>query len=108
MLGRPDYKAAAIEAREEAGVVGRVHRFPVGSYDYVKIRPGRTDTLRVVLYVLEVQRQLKRWPEQGQREVRWLSVSQAAEAVSQPELAAVIRGLSASDPLGAHKPTSRV
>ncbi|MBM0204546.1 NUDIX hydrolase [Micromonospora sp. STR1s_5] len=94
MLGRPDYRAAAIEAREEAGVVGRVHRFPVGHYDYLKIRPGRTDTLRVVLYLLEVQRHLKRWREQGQREVRWFPAEEAAEAVLQPELASVIRGLS--------------
>lgn len=93
MLSRSDFKAAAIEAREEAGVVGRVHKCPVGHYDYVKIRPGRTDTLRVVLYVLEVQRQLKRWAEQGQREVRWFAVADAAEAVSEPELGAVIRGL---------------
>ena len=98
MLGRPDYKAAAIEAREEAGVVGRVHRFPVGYYDYLKIRPGRTDMLRVVLYVLEVERQLKQWPERGQREVRWFSAAEAAKAVAQPELAAVIRGLSVLEP----------
>ena len=93
MPGRPDFKAAAIEAREEAGVTGRVHRRSVGHYDYVKIRPGRTDVLRVILYVLEVERQLERWKEQGQREVRWFSVADAANAVAQPELAAVISGL---------------
>lgn len=48
MPGRLDCKAAAIEAREEAGVVGRIRKSPMGHYDYVKIRPGRTDTLRVI------------------------------------------------------------
>ena len=98
MPGRPDHKAASIEAREEAGVIGRVHRLPIGHYDYVKIRPGRTDVLRVVLYVLEVQQQLQKWKEQGQRDVRWFSAGDAANAVAEPELARVILGLAEFSP----------
>ena len=99
MSGRPDHRAAATEAREEAGVIGRVHRWPVGHYDYVKMRPGRTDVLRVVLYVLEVERQLERWKEQGQREVRWFPVPEAVEAVAQPQLAAVIGSRAECNPM---------
>jgi 8-oxo-dGTP pyrophosphatase MutT (NUDIX family) len=93
MVGRRDHKAAAIEAEQEAGVLGRIRKKPVGYYDYVKIRPGRTDTCRVTLYVLEVERVLTQWPEQDQREVRWFSSREAVEAVSAPGLAAAIERL---------------
>ncbi len=43
MKGRKDYRAAAIEAQQEAGVIGRVHKKPVGSYLYWK---RRADKLR--------------------------------------------------------------
>ncbi len=74
----------------------------------MKIRPGRTDVLRVMLYVLEVQQRLKRWKEQAQRQVRWFSAADAADAVAQPELASVILRLAELNPsegLGRLAPT---
>jgi 8-oxo-dGTP pyrophosphatase MutT (NUDIX family) len=36
MKGRADPEAAAIEAREEAGLEGNIHRKPIGKYSYWK------------------------------------------------------------------------
>ncbi len=33
MKGRPDHVAAEIEAKQEAGVVGRIHKTPIGFYE---------------------------------------------------------------------------
>lgn len=36
MKGKPDWKAAAIEAEQEAGVLGETDRNPIGQYRYWK------------------------------------------------------------------------
>jgi 8-oxo-dGTP pyrophosphatase MutT (NUDIX family) len=58
-----DYEAAAREAYEEAGIVGRIAREPVGSYEYWKELTTGGQFLRVDVYPLEVDRQCKQWPE---------------------------------------------
>ena len=93
MRGRKDYRAAAIEAREEAGLIGRVHRKSIGSYTYWKRRPGRSIFCRVKVYLLDVQGQLVVWPEKDQRRGVWLLVDDAAEKVSEPGLVTIIRDL---------------
>ena len=45
----------------------------------------------VTLFLLEVERQLPVWAEQGQRESRWFSPEDAADLVDEPELATAIR-----------------
>jgi hypothetical protein len=42
-----------------------------------------------------VRKQLKTWPEQAERECRWFSVPEAAEAVTEAGLAALIRAAGA-------------
>ena len=37
--GVKDYKAAAEEAREEAGILGKTRKKPIGSYTYFKRKP---------------------------------------------------------------------
>ena len=90
-----DRDAAAREAREEAGIAGRIGRVPLGSYRYWKRGPTRSDLCRVEVYQLDVKRQLPRWKEQGQRETRWFSPEEAARLVDEPDLAALIAGFGA-------------
>ena len=93
MKGRKDHRAAAIEAREEAGLIGRVHRKPIGSYGYWKRLPDHFVYCKVKVYLLEVSGQLKTWPEQGLRRGAWYLVEDAAELVDEPGLVTLIRDL---------------
>lgn len=84
-------KSAAQEAREEGGLVGRVGDQPVGCYHYDKRLPdGSAVPCAVEVFALEVQRQLRSWPEQRQRQTRWFRVPEAVEAVEEPELRAMM------------------
>ena len=95
MRGVKDHKAAGREAKQEAGLVGRVDKAPLGSYVYWKRRPGRVDLCRVAVYRMTVDRQLKSFREQGQRQLRWFTLDEAAGLVDEPELGALIRAVDA-------------
>lgn len=86
-------EAAAREAFEEAGVVGRIVPEPAGSYIYWKRMSDHFALCEVTLYLLEVERQLPSWAEQGQRQVQWFQPDDAADLVDEPELATAIRNL---------------
>ena len=92
MRGLSDSGAAAREALEEAGVTGRVHPEPIGSFEYTK-RNAAGQRLQVTLYRLDVEREVNRFRERGQRERRWLTTREAAASVTWPGLATAIRGL---------------
>ncbi len=92
MKGRKPFEAAAREAYEEAGVIGHVGKRPLGFYLYEKRLKNRDAVLcQVKVFPLEVRKHLKRWPEQHEREIRWFTPSEAAEAVVEPGLAGIIR-----------------
>lgn len=99
MKGRKDHQAAAIEAREEAGVIGRIHKKPIGSYMSWKRRPDHFDLCRVRVFVLEFRHQLPDWRERGQRRGTWLLVEDAADLVDDPGLGDILRALLAA-PMG--------
>lgn len=86
---KPD--AAATEAYEEAGIVGKVGQKPIGSYTYWKRGVGEFERLQVLVYPLQVTKQRAEWPEKGQRRMAWLSVEDAALLVDEPELVSLIR-----------------
>jgi len=83
---RENHLAAAEEAREEAGVLGRARAECVGSYTYQKRRSDRTVPVVVYVYLLEVQEELANWPEKDQRDRVWFELSDAAIKVDEPEL----------------------
>ncbi len=93
MKGRKDHRAAAIEAREEAGVIGRMHKKPIGTYIYWKRLPGRFEFCRVKVFILEVERQLTLWREKDQRRIGWFRANDAADLVDDPGLGTIIRKL---------------
>jgi 8-oxo-dGTP pyrophosphatase MutT (NUDIX family) len=87
MKGRKPYAAAAREALEEAGVIGKVGKTPIGVYHYVKrLKNGAPLLCTVDVFALQVVRQRKRWPEQHQRTGHWFTAAEAARAVDEPEL----------------------
>ena len=91
MKGRKPHAAAAQEALEEAGVLGRIEKQPMGFYQYYKRLAGGLERRCVVqVFPLEVERQLERWPEQHERESRWFSADLAAAAVDEAELSDLI------------------
>ena len=93
MKGHKDHRAAAIEAREEAGLIGRVRSKSIGSYAFWKRRADRFDYCRAKVFILEVTSQLIDWKEKGERRGVWLLVDDAAELIDDPGLATIIRGL---------------
>lgn len=89
---KPDASAAQ-EALEEAGVVGKTGRKALGAYHYDKrLRSGRTQHVRVLVFGLEVAELREAWPEQEQRERRWTTPAFAAELVEEDELKALLAG----------------
>ncbi len=90
-------EAAAIEAWEEAGVKGRVAREPFGQFTYTKIKKsGLPVQCTPQVYLLEVTQMQDAYPEAGQRRRQWFSVSEAAEAVHNRDLKALLATLSQS------------
>ena len=84
-------QSAAQEAFEEAGVTGLVRARRIGRYHYDKrLRSGRLQHVRVLVYPLEVREMAVDWPEFGQRELRWVTPVQASELVDETDLKALL------------------
>lgn len=101
--GLTDPVAAAREAWEEAGVRGPVGAAAVGAYDYDKVLdrdlPGPpTVACRVTVYPLAAGKRQHRFPEAGQRRVKWFPRDKAAAKVTEPGLAAIIAGFDPAAP----------
>ena len=89
-------KSVALEAWEEAGVQGWVSKRSIGTYYYRK-RAGKNDflTCAVKVFGLEVKARKKKFPEQGQRKLKWFEATKAIEIVTEPELKNLIKKFSA-------------
>lgn len=98
MKGMPLARAAAKEAEEEAGVLGTVHRTPIGSYSYDKQMDAGYDVpCRVYVYPLLVGCHRLDWNERKQRKLRWVSLRKAAKLVDDDKLKALLAELAAED-----------
>lgn len=84
---KPAFETALIEVYEEAGVIGKADPRPMGSFRSFK---GLADGLRirtkVLVFKVRFEKQLKDFPEAGQRERVWLPLSEAIEAAYEPSL----------------------
>lgn len=91
MAGRGASTAAAIEALEEAGLLGAIDDVPFGQFTYAKkFSRGKSALCEVDVFPLRVTRQRADWPEKDQRETRWFPADEAGTIVSDPELGALI------------------
>ena len=91
MKGRKPHIAAAVEALEEAGLLGRIEKERLGSYHYFKrLENGARLLCRVDVFPMKVLRQRKTWREQNQRMTQWVPLARAAQLVEEPELSRLI------------------
>jgi 8-oxo-dGTP pyrophosphatase MutT (NUDIX family) len=93
MKGKKNWAAAAQEAKEESGAIGRTEKKPVGSYLYFKRRAAHFDLVRVEVYVLHYEKRLEAYREKGQREARWFPFEEAADKVEEAGLVGLLRDL---------------
>jgi uncharacterized protein Yka (UPF0111/DUF47 family)/ADP-ribose pyrophosphatase YjhB (NUDIX family) len=87
------HEAAAQEAFEEAGAEGIPCPTQIGSYTYAKRRKtGLARTVAVDVFPFAVTGQAEEWPEQDERTIAWFTLANAAAAVDEPELKAIVAG----------------
>ncbi|HLK23421.1 MAG TPA: NUDIX hydrolase [Caulobacteraceae bacterium] len=85
-------EAAAAEAAEEAGLIGRVEPQPLGSYRYMKMGKDAETAraIQVIAFPFLVEDTAPAWKEQGQRQLRWFRYQEAATRVAEPALRRLI------------------
>jgi 8-oxo-dGTP pyrophosphatase MutT (NUDIX family) len=98
MKGKSGRKAATIEAREEAGVLGKTLKEPAGSYSYWKRLETSFVRVDVVVYLLEVSEELANWQEAKSRQRAWLKPQDAALLIDEPDLSTLMANLATTQP----------
>jgi 8-oxo-dGTP pyrophosphatase MutT (NUDIX family) len=81
-------EAGRREAFEEAGVIGRLSARSLGNFTH---RDSRGETFRVRVFKMHVQRELLKWPENIERQRKWVTLEMALEMISNPSLRRFIR-----------------
>ncbi len=90
--GEAPHQAVLTEAWEEAGVKGQVQPRPIGIFSYIKEMDDEDDLPCVAMvYAVEATSVSDNYPEQGQRERKWLSPKKSAARVDAPELAQILK-----------------
>ncbi|WP_457150937.1 NUDIX hydrolase [Mesorhizobium sp. P5_C1] len=98
MKGKSGRKAATIEAREEAGVLGKTLKEPAGTYSYWKRLANRFVRVDVIVYLLEVTEELADWQEAKRRQRAWLPAADAATLIDEPDLSTLVANLMIAKP----------
>jgi 8-oxo-dGTP pyrophosphatase MutT (NUDIX family) len=89
--GKTGAAVAAIEAFEEAGLIGEVWNRPIGDYLAPKhLTSGKVVNCNIQVYRMDVEQVLDDWPEKGQRERQWYPLDQAAMMVGEGGLVALM------------------
>lgn len=79
-------EAAAAEAWEEAGLIGRVSEQSAGTYEYEKYGVPH----KVEVFVMQVDSVRTQWPERNQRSREWVTPEEAISRIEEPELRVVV------------------
>lgn len=94
MRGKNLRQAAEQEALEEAGVLGKVSKEPIGVYHYIKRMDDEADIpCEVILYPMKVTKLLRRWPERNERKRKWFSPKGAAKRVDEDDLKEILSSI---------------
>jgi 8-oxo-dGTP pyrophosphatase MutT (NUDIX family) len=94
MRNRTPAGTARQEAYEEAGITGHLwSRQSIGTYVYDKVDEKFSGEVIVRVFVIEVEQQLKDWPERTERRRRWFTPRRAATLVQEKELSKMLRAL---------------
>jgi 8-oxo-dGTP pyrophosphatase MutT (NUDIX family) len=89
--GKKPYEVAAVEASEEAGVRGIVHKKPIGHYTYLKeLDNGDFVPCVVDVFEIEAAEQRADFKERGQRVSAWVSPDEAARRLREIELKSLL------------------
>lgn len=93
--GKTLHDMALREAFEESGIRGTVNPDPIGQFDYMKydLPAEAIPSFTVNVYAVEFDRMAKNWPERGQRISEWVSPTEAATRVDEPELKKLLLNL---------------
>lgn len=95
--GRVPFMSAALDAFEEAGIIGDIDPRPLVDYRYARdgdeAEPG---PCRVTLFAMRVRGTLSHWKEQALRQRRWFAAEEAVDRLESPELAGFLRRLSSA------------
>ena len=83
------HHCARREAREEAGVVGRISKKALGYYTYLK-DPMKAPFI-VSVFPLQTENEVDNFKECGARRRTWLAPTEAAVLVDEPELKGLFR-----------------
>lgn len=94
--GMTPSEAAAQEAVEEAGVIGKTATSPVGTYRVPKIRPPFIWSVEVALYPIEVTEILDVWIEAEQRTRRFVTLDEAAPLLEDDGVLDLVKRFAAS------------
>ena len=90
MRNKKPHLTAAIEAYEEAGLVGVIATRAVGSFKHRKRKGDRKRTMSVDVFPMRVHGRERWWPEKGERDAIWVSPKTAARLVHKPQLRRLI------------------
>lgn len=96
-------QSAAREAFEEAGVLGKIGRQSLGSFQYRKLLKPNSDFVecQVQVFPLRVKQELVDWPEVHERELRWLDAAGAAQIICDAGLKDLVA--TAAEQMTAHR-----
>lgn len=76
-------EAACREAREEAGVIGKLNEIPLGVWEFrSKSKQNNGSPIggcKGYMFALEVTEVLESWPEKENRDRKWLNIKEAFE-----------------------------
>lgn len=85
-------QSAAIEALEEAGVIGDIAAEPIGRYHYLKEKNGSALPCAVDVFSLFVTGEHGTWAEKEKRQKLWLPAERAASKIAETGLRRILTG----------------